>query len=56
MCKISAAVALKRDDFSSNRHLALGLLWSMIFSENRYTIFGIMLWTPVAAPPSGVTA
>jgi hypothetical protein len=36
----------------------------MIFSENRYTspigvedmLFGIMLGTPVAAPPSGVTA
>jgi hypothetical protein len=38
-----AFCALKRDDFSSNRHLALGLWWSMIFSENRYTLFGIML-------------
>ena len=36
-------VELKRDDFSLNRHLALGLWWSMIFSENRYTLFGIML-------------
>ena len=34
---------LKRDDFSSNRHLALGYWWSMIFSENRRTLFGIML-------------
>jgi hypothetical protein len=34
---------LKRDDFSSNRHPALGYCWSMIFSENRYPLFGIML-------------
>src|SRR5262245_39043952 len=26
---------LERDDFSSNRHLALCYCWSMIFSENR---------------------
>jgi hypothetical protein len=37
-----AVKKLKRDDFSSNRHLALGLWWSMIFSENRFTLFGIM--------------
>src|SRR5262245_7576295 len=35
--------ALERDDFSSNRHLALSYAWSMIFSENRYPLFGIML-------------
>ena len=37
--------ALKRDDFSSNRHRALTSTscWSMIFSENRYPLFGIML-------------
>src|SRR5262245_12816506 len=35
---------LERDDFSSNRHLALSYAWSMIFSENRYPLFGIMLW------------
>jgi len=42
---------LERDDFSSNRHPALGYCWSMIFSENRYPariksgpgFFGIML-------------
>ena len=42
---------LERDDFSSNRHLALAYSWSMIFPENRYPpriksgadIFGIML-------------
>jgi hypothetical protein len=34
---------LKRDDFSSNRHPALGYCLSMIFSENRYPLFGIML-------------
>jgi hypothetical protein len=44
----AAAVAadylpLERDDFSSNRHRALAYCWSMIFSENRYPLFGIML-------------
>src|SRR5215475_877500 len=34
---------LKRDDFSSNRHLALAYCWSMIFSENRCPLFGIMV-------------
>src|SRR5712672_1000410 len=34
---------LGRDDFSSNRHPALAYCWSMIFSENRYPLFGIML-------------
>jgi hypothetical protein len=34
---------LKRDDFSLNRHRALSYCWSMIFSENRYPLFGIML-------------
>src|SRR5215204_3534123 len=34
---------LERDDFSSNRHPALGYCWSMIFSENRYPLFGITL-------------
>jgi catechol 2,3-dioxygenase-like lactoylglutathione lyase family enzyme len=36
-------LGLKRDDSSSNRHPALGYCWSMIFSENRYPLFGIML-------------
>jgi hypothetical protein len=35
---------LKRDAFSSNRHLALGYCWSMMFSENRYPLFGIMFY------------
>ena len=35
--------ALERDDFPSNRHPALGYCWSMIFSENRHPLFGIML-------------
>jgi hypothetical protein len=34
---------LERDDFSSRRHSALAFWWSMIFSENRYPLFGIML-------------
>jgi hypothetical protein len=35
--------ALERDDFSSNRHHALTYSWSMIFSENRFPLFRIML-------------
>src|SRR5262245_60438137 len=31
---------LERDDFSSNRHLALSYSWSMIFSENRIHFSG----------------
>jgi hypothetical protein len=34
---------LERDDFSSNRHHALTSSWSMIFSENRFPLFRIML-------------
>src|SRR5262249_24881680 len=34
---------LKRDDLSSNRHPALAFCLSLIFSENRSTLFGIML-------------
>jgi hypothetical protein len=34
---------LERDDFSSKRHPVLVSWWSMIFSENRYPLFGIML-------------
>jgi hypothetical protein len=34
---------LERDDFSSSRHPALACRWSMIFSENRFPLFGIML-------------
>jgi hypothetical protein len=36
-------IDLKRDDFSSNRHPALSFCLSMIFSENRCTLFRIML-------------
>src|SRR5262249_36293319 len=39
----SAGDTYQRDDFSPNRHLALFYCWSMIFSENRYPLFGIML-------------
>jgi len=34
---------LERDDFPLNRHPAPAYWWSMIFSENRYPLFGIML-------------
>jgi hypothetical protein len=34
---------LERDDFSLNRHPALAFCLSIIFSENRCTLFGIML-------------
>src|SRR5260370_15974200 len=34
---------LERDDFSLNCHPALAYCLSMIFSENRYPLFGIML-------------
>jgi hypothetical protein len=40
---LSVTRCLERDDFSSNRHPALAYWWSMIFSENRYPLFGIML-------------
>jgi hypothetical protein len=38
-----AAAVLERDSFSSNRHPTLAYCWSMIFSENRRPLFGIML-------------
>ena len=34
---------LERDGFSSHRHHALTYSWSMMFSENRYPLFGITL-------------
>src|SRR5712691_7457573 len=37
------ATPLERDDDSSNRHPVPAYCWSMIFSENRYPLFGIML-------------
>jgi hypothetical protein len=42
--QIDFAARPERDDFSSSRHRALGFWWSMIFSENRHPLFGIMLW------------
>jgi hypothetical protein len=35
--------SLEQDGFSSNRHLALSFCLSMIFSENRFPLFRIML-------------
>src|ERR1700732_2326676 len=40
---ISGRRPLERDDFSSNRHPALIYCLSMIFSENRCPVFGILL-------------
>jgi len=40
---IKASAVLKRDEMWMNRHRALGLCLSMIFSENRFTLFRIML-------------
>src|SRR5262249_33630227 len=37
-----ALLRLERDAFSSNRHLVLVYWWPMIFSDNRYPLFGIM--------------
>jgi hypothetical protein len=42
-CAAAIRPDLEQDDFSSNHHPALLLCWSMIFSENRYPLFGIML-------------
>src|SRR5262249_40308413 len=39
----AGVLVLKRGDFSSNRHPALASYLRMIFSENRCTLFGIML-------------
>jgi hypothetical protein len=36
-------VRLKRDKIGMNRHRALGYCLSMIFSENRFALFRIML-------------
>src|SRR6185369_15130470 len=41
--RVAGDLTLERDDFSSNCHPALGYWWSMIFSENRCPLFGIML-------------
>src|SRR5437762_6023077 len=37
------SIGLERDEISSNRHPALAFCLSMIFSENRLPLFGIML-------------
>jgi acyl dehydratase len=36
-------ISLKRDEIGMNRHRALGYCLSMIFSENRFALFRIML-------------
>ncbi|WFU16650.1 hypothetical protein [Bradyrhizobium sp. CB3481] len=41
--KWQATDNLKRDEIGLNRHRALALCLSMIFSENRCTLFRIML-------------
>src|SRR5690242_16483224 len=40
---VSSAASLKRDEIRKNRHRALAYWLSMIFSENRRTLFRIML-------------
>jgi hypothetical protein len=37
------STTLKRDEIGLNRHRALAPCLSMIFSENRFTLFRIML-------------
>jgi hypothetical protein len=42
--KVGTGFALERDDLSANVNPALAIFWwSMMFSENRYPPFGIML-------------
>jgi len=38
-----AAAVLERDGFKLNHNRALDLWWNIIFSENRYPLFRIML-------------
>src|SRR4029450_7528534 len=40
---VVASVPLKRDEIGMNHHRALGCCLRMIFSENRFTLFRIML-------------
>src|SRR5215467_789156 len=40
---IHTTIALKRNDFELDRHFALVYCLSMVFSESRYPLFGIML-------------
>ncbi|MVT78426.1 hypothetical protein GPL20_36300 [Bradyrhizobium cajani] len=39
----TASIPHLRDEIGINRHRALGYCLSMIFSENRFTLFRIML-------------
>jgi len=41
--EMSGEIGLERDDYSSNRHPALSLLFSMIYPENRFPLSRIML-------------
>jgi hypothetical protein len=41
--RVVARRRLERDGFRLNRHRALDLWWGMIFTENRYPLFRIML-------------
>ncbi|NEU99065.1 hypothetical protein FNJ47_25360 [Bradyrhizobium sp. UFLA 03-164] len=41
--RTGAAFTLKRDEIGLNHHRALAPCLSMIFSENRFTLFRIML-------------
>jgi hypothetical protein len=43
LASIRIGCVLEQDDFSSNRHPALSFCLSMIFSENRFPLFRIML-------------
>ncbi|MBR0858980.1 hypothetical protein [Bradyrhizobium liaoningense] len=40
---VFSQVALKRDEIGMNHHRALGYCSRMIFSENRFALFRIML-------------
>jgi hypothetical protein len=41
--RLADNTGLERHDFSSNRHPALSFCSRMIFSENRYPLFRVML-------------
>ena len=41
--RLALVLCLDRDDFSSNSSSRSSFWWNMIFSENRYPLFGIML-------------
>jgi hypothetical protein len=50
-CRSGASI-LERDDFSSNRRPTLAFCLRMIFSENWYPLFRIMLWPTMAQAES----